>query len=857
LHTTLASIASVLVFLQAGYLALRLISGTRIRPRVTAVDSPGISESLALSYGIGVGLMSTELLVLSLLGIRFTTSRVLVPWAVAWALHLSVQIKLGQGGSRPPFPRPLEVRTVALLTPLAATVLVMLFRATFMPAWGWDEWAIWDLKARAFYHDGGVIRFVSDSYYGFSRGLVAYPILCPLAGTLMYVVLGSPHGPIHIVPLLFYLSMLVVFFTTLRRLGSSTPAAALLTTGLGFLPNVLEWTVLFQAESPLIFYALTFACYLFLYSREPRPWYLLVAAASAGFLTQVRPDGLAIIVPGVLWLAGRARHHGAWPLGIFAAVVASIYTPWFLLSRFVASVPGGVSLGAEQIQAGFQMVPDVLATMLTWMSDSPSMGPYTLLFPLALLMIVTNWRRYAHASGEGVLLLTVLFSLAPHVVLLITVPYWLTVGGMSRYLLAFTCLVYLLFSLHSAESAAAPSTVEGEGEDVNPTRRLGVSAHDTAGGIKLALRVSIALAAAVLLTSAPHVLSRTRSRAVSWDFRDGVAGWADETGAAAQTAAGALALPGNGQDRWVVSPRVRIDADLTRTIRLVARGTRGATGRLTLSWKRQRAEYGPDQIVSTWVAWTGVYQPVVVGPPWRGTVEELRVSVEGEGPVLVRAIELEPKWLSMIALALRTSASKLSTTVALAMAFLGAAGLLGTRANIQRMVSIGFATIVLVFWILPGVSHVPMAATEGRGAPRPIGLARQVLELWNGFGRYPLDERLERLEAAIGRPHFWPLIRETTARCGTQGNVVVWASSGNADFQPGGYLFQRSVYLLYPSKVFVAHEPEVLTKLLRQEPASALIVYGIQPPPGVGGSVSYSSARDFGVVCAPVADPTE
>jgi hypothetical protein len=839
LHTTLASIASVLTFLQAGYLALRLISGARIRVRLTAGHPPGISESLALSYGIGVGLLSTELLVLSLLGVRFTVFRVLTLWPVAWVIHLWMLRRKASPERSEVAPRDRELWSLALLIPLAAVMLLLLLRASFTPPWAWDEWAIWDLKARAFYLDGGVGRFVSDPYYVHSRGAVAYPLLYPLSGTLLYLAVGSVQGPVQVIPVLFYASTLVVFFTTLRRLGSGRTTAALLTTGFGFLPNVLDWAGFFQAEIPLVFYSVTFACYLFLYSRDPRPWYLLVAAISAGFLTQVRPDGLAIIGPGVLWLAAGVRRHGTRPLVTFAAVVACVYIPWFLVSTFLPGVTApAIRIETTPIQEALKLVPGVVATMLAWMSDSSFLGPYVLIFPLALLMVVMNWRRYGAHSGESFLLFTALVSLLPHIVLLVTVPYWLTINSMSRYLIVFTCIVYLIFALHAAEAA------QGE------------SRAGAAVGLKMALKVSIALAAALLLTSAPNLLSKTGSRAVAWDFRDGAAGWVDGSGATAPTATGALAFPTGGEkERSVVSPPVRIDGDVTKSLRLVARGTPGVNARLSLLWRRLKHDYAPDQVVSVVVGWSGVFQQVVFEPPWRGTIEEVRLVAEGEGDILVRAIESEPRWLSLIALALRTSTSNFTMTVALTMALLVAGGLLATRREeIPRIASIAFAIIVVVLWILPGISPVLTAATGGRETSRPFGLARQVLNLWTGFGRLPLDVRLERLEAARGRPHFWPLMRETAARCGSEGDVVVWASPGAEGAHPTDYMLQRSSYLLYPSKVFFAHQPEQLTELRRHGPVSALIAYGAQPPTGVTGNIDYSPARGFGVVCAPFAD---
>jgi hypothetical protein len=128
---------------------------------------------------------------------------------------------------------------------------------------------------------------------------------------------------------------------------------------------------------------------------------------------------------------------------------------------------------------------------------------------------------------------------------------------------------------------------------------------------------------------------------------------------------------------------------------------------------------------------------------------------------------------------------------------------------------------------------------------------RHAFGLWTGFGRLPLDVRLERLEAARGRPHYWPVMRETAARCSLEGDVVIWASPADGDAHGSQYMVQRSSYLLYPRKVAFAHRLEQLAELRQHRRFSALIAYGVDPPPDVKTSVVYSPAEDYGVVCAP------
>jgi len=142
LQVALSAAAAVLVFLQAGYLARR------------PDDRLAIGEWLALSYGLGIGLVTTQMLLFSLGRIRFTAGRIVLPWVVAWVLHLArlrrrhvdgttTTASAAQPANSGPFRWRLTAAAFVLLTPVILTCSVMLFRATFMPVWVWDSWAIW------------------------------------------------------------------------------------------------------------------------------------------------------------------------------------------------------------------------------------------------------------------------------------------------------------------------------------------------------------------------------------------------------------------------------------------------------------------------------------------------------------------------------------------------------------------------------------------------------------------------------------------------------------------------------------------------------------------------------------------
>ena len=766
-------------------------------------------------------------------------------WVAAWLLYLALEGRRGakerdgirfRAASGWTVPTRPTTATIVLLIPVVIVCAAMLFRATFMPVWVWDSWAIWDLKARAFFVDRSVVPFVSDTYYALSHP--DYPLLVPLAGTLMYLVSGGPHAAVQVVPVLFYCSTLVVFFSMLRRLGSAQAVAAALTAGLAFLPNLLQWSQHFQSESAFVFYALSYVCYLFMYDRDPRRWYLVVAALTGAFLTQTRAEGWFLVVPGALLLAARVwqvsdvtgrKRAAAAAIGFIFACVA-IYAPWLALRDFVARVSGGVSqAGFAGVRAGLGMLPDVLAAMLQWMADTSFMGEYTLLFPLAFVLVLMNWRRYARPSGESFALLVGIASVVPPVVAYLVTSAsapWLTVNAMGRYLIVLTVLAYFILALHTVEA----------------TRTT-----DRAAARALLARTAVALAGALFVVSLPTMVSKIGGQSVSWSFENGPDGWKGEDLTAGPSGLGPL-----GSVASLVTPPIRLDADLIRTIRVTATGTPGSSGRLTLAWKRLRGEHSPDQTVTMPVAWGRTDQTMVVTPPWRGVIEEFILTFDGESGVVVQSVKSEPRWLSVLGLILRTERWNLAAFVALALVFLAAMGLLRTRDDLQRALAAGFAAIILVFWLATDVSSVLSIPLTGGDYTRPITLTRKVAGDWARLGGLDPKRRVDALEADAGRAQFGPLIEATTERCGRQGDVVVFAGPDRGDARPAGYVHQRAAYLLFPSRVFPVSQRAQLEALFRQpRPVAAMIVYGTKAPEGVGGTVVLGNEDNFLVVCDP------
>ncbi len=143
-----------LLFLQAGFLFLRLA-------RVYGPDFSKL-ETVCLAFGLGVGLVTTQMLLLSLVGIRLTLLIISGMWGLAWSLYLTVQTmahRTWRKESRRQFLSQLTSTRITFNFPaflggflVFTTIAAVFFAAILYPLRDWDSWAIWELKARAFYY---------------------------------------------------------------------------------------------------------------------------------------------------------------------------------------------------------------------------------------------------------------------------------------------------------------------------------------------------------------------------------------------------------------------------------------------------------------------------------------------------------------------------------------------------------------------------------------------------------------------------------------------------------------------------------------------------------------------------------
>ncbi|MBN1299073.1 MAG: hypothetical protein JW997_05240, partial [Actinobacteria bacterium] len=281
---------------------------------------PGLFFIFFLSFYAGIFVISNYLIILSLIGIAYSTLNAAVFSLACFLLFCAIIItdrknkqKVTLNSHRRQydynslsvtgledkktagcilfFKKPWLEKSLFALSWLFIFIcfLVVVFFAFLFPVRFWDAISCWSLKGRAFFIDGGLLPFYTFHNYEFSH--LSYPLYIPLSQTWIYTWLGyADERLVKIIFPMFYLSLISIFYFCFRKKYSRLLSSALVLIIAG-LPVVMDHGYLEYTN--LIFAIILFiAVYLFAESlRSQGKGYILASAIFFTILAQIRSEG--------------------------------------------------------------------------------------------------------------------------------------------------------------------------------------------------------------------------------------------------------------------------------------------------------------------------------------------------------------------------------------------------------------------------------------------------------------------------------------------------------------------------------------------------------------------------------------
>lgn len=318
--------------LYLGLLITCLIGWVLLPPKMEL----GLAAKLSFGFAAGVAALSLQMFVYGLAGLAWSPLGLLLPWLVVVAVaayrHRAALL-------RPIVP--LRVPKVSALdVPLfllvLIPVLIWLPYERLMPLTAWDAWAIWLLKAKAFYLDGNLGDFLAR-HREFVNSHPGYPLLVPLYATFLYVLNGGvADNAVKIFSPCSFVALLGVFHHFARRWAGNTAALAF-TAMVAATPMVgsLAFEYAGYAGSTLSLYLVAAAGFLYEWYRDGGLLNLAGASVAATAAAWTKNEGqfflLGVLLLVVAGLSVRRQPLRAWLLA--AALPVAVLVPWFLVKQ--------------------------------------------------------------------------------------------------------------------------------------------------------------------------------------------------------------------------------------------------------------------------------------------------------------------------------------------------------------------------------------------------------------------------------------------------------------------------------------------------------------------------------------------
>lgn len=394
-----------------------------------------ILEWLGTAFTLGVGLIGLQLLALAMSGVKLHLAWVAGFWLAAWVALAAWQQRKRQAWALPEFTfKPPRLHEAAIWGAVTLTLAAVMFRATFHPIFEWDSWAIWDLKAKAFFYQRSLFPYITDSYYSLSH--LEYPLLYPLAVTFLYLVLERHSDIALLIPAILYACAPLMLYGAVRRHGAGRGLAGAGAAALIWTPNFLFWSQNLNADGPLAVYVLASTLFTADYLRRPRLATALLAGIFAGMTTQLKIEGVVLImgiVSFVMWQALTRREARAGAI-LFLSALIGIGAPWFLFQRAVSDYAG--HLATENVQtviANWNVLPVIFGDGASWLTDWNALGGYAALCPVLLALVAL----YALDMARSLWLVQTLIAFVPSALFFLVFPQFITPQNFNRYLVVF------------------------------------------------------------------------------------------------------------------------------------------------------------------------------------------------------------------------------------------------------------------------------------------------------------------------------------------------------------------------------------------------------------------------------------
>ncbi len=362
-------------------------------------------ETIFISYGIGLGFISLEMLIFYLFGVKFTVYGLLIPWVVLIAVNairyvahrdkIVIETRTTESEERYKF------LNIFLISGISLEAVYAFFRALIKPIESYDAVAIYAIKSKIFF----IAKAIPETYFpilihGFPHP--DYPLNIPLSETFFYIAMGSLNDQlVKIIFPLFFLGILILLYYAIRRFASRT-YALLFTFLLASIPHFNAYAANAYQELPLSFYYFSSALLLFSWIEDKkslRP--LVLSAIMVALAGWTKNEGLmycAINTVLVLFFSMRTiRKDMTWktlfaPIA-YIVIVGLLLLPWIWIKHKFGIANDEINLANLNPVYLFNQIHKLVPIFYELQKQLFGPKKWILLWPVVIFAAALNYRK--------------------------------------------------------------------------------------------------------------------------------------------------------------------------------------------------------------------------------------------------------------------------------------------------------------------------------------------------------------------------------------------------------------------------------------------------------------------------------
>lgn len=424
-------------------------------------------ECVALSFGLGLGFITLEMLLFYFFGVKFELGPLVAPWVPLFMINIIIHWREGMPDMRTGHEdkKQNNILLAGLLALTSIQIIYTFFRALIRPIESFDAVAIYAIKSKIFY----IARTIPPDFFGKFAKIFPhpdYPINIPLAETLSYISMGSMNDQlVKLIFPLFFVATLCLVYYSIRRFSTRT-YALFFAFILSSIPQFSAYATNGYHDMVLSFYTFGSTLFLILWFEERESLgFLMLSAIMSGLAAWTKNEGLLYCVTNTLVLT--VFYIANWRVitrremrlfFIYLGVIVAILAPWA-----IAKARGHIS--NEEIDLA-RLTPTFVAGQLHKMKiilyefQKEFFGPkkWLLVWPFAALAIVLNLKKAFKGVNKYIalsLVLTIGGYMLMYMISKVDTAYFVS-KTWSRFLLHFLPLVVYWVAVIMKEDAGGP-----------------------------------------------------------------------------------------------------------------------------------------------------------------------------------------------------------------------------------------------------------------------------------------------------------------------------------------------------------------------------------------------------------------